>query len=56
MMLLAVLVWDFRYLFGYGWRRTLWLTLLVHLLLLLLFITVVVTFVLSVAAMAGLLS
>ena len=56
LLLLAVLVWDFRYLFGYGWRRTLWLTLLVHLLLLLLFITVVVTFVLSVAAMAGLLS
>ena len=56
LLLLAVLVWDFRYLFGYGWRRTLWLTLLVHLLLLLLFITVVVAFVLSVAAMAGLLS
>ena len=56
LLLLAVLVWDFRYLFGYGWRRTLWLTLLVHLLLLLLFIMVVVTFVLSVAAMAGLLS
>ncbi|MGM9706888.1 MAG: DUF3667 domain-containing protein [Prevotella sp.] len=56
LLLLAVLVWDFRYLFGYGWRRTLWLTLLVHLMLLLLSITVVVVFVLSVAAMAGLLS
>ncbi len=56
LLLLALLVWDFKYIFGYGWRRTLWLTLLVHFFLLLLFILVVVLAVLSVASMAGLLS
>ena len=31
-VLLALFVWDFKYLFGYTWLKTIWRTLLVHIL------------------------
>lgn len=41
-LLFLLFTWDFKEIFGYGWRKTIWKTFLVHFLLLLFFILTIV--------------